>query len=554
MKKILIPIFVMIFLINIINAADDDNNQLGIYCKGETREINESTTLKEDVENVCFEIKKDNIILDCDDHKIIGKGTAGTGIRVTNVYPGSPCPKNITIKNCVIKNFNKGVGICQAEGEFFNNVLKENRYGASFVIPLESTNFEFRNNILENNFKDGLIASSGQFEMGIIDANGKIIIKDNIIRNNENGAKISGVGIKFIHNTLVDNDKDAIYGENLNDPSSFGLIPHGYFAPNMISQSIISDNTVKKSERALVLDQSKNLEVSNNDFDGQDLWDLSSSRGIKGESTNLNITIRDNVIINYSTVIGGIGNIISGNHLQGGFGIHGAGSSLIKNNIITARRGMEVGNNNQIINNTLKRLDIYDFAIQIVGDSNLVEKNNILNQFGWGVKVYGDSNVLKDNVIVETIWDEIFIEGENNINENNKIIGYIDFPSSSYIRNNGTEQVFIEYKLIVEQQVNNYWVFKEKLTQSGSSGITLQPGEFYDIKEQFDNYDKSIEEPGTYRLRLYLMDGQGFVLKNSQGENIETFYYFTVTEEGASKIGGDTFIGRVWNAIRNFFS
>ena len=536
MKKAILIIFVLIFLIGFVNAEEIDENALGIYCEGEIIELTESTNLIEDITNTCFEIKQHNIVLDCNNHKITGVDKKGYGIKVTyHTIPGQMVyPENVVIKNCVIENFKRGIIANQVGGEITGNILKNNWAGA-FLIARENPEFKFKNNILTNNVKYGIEYGTGE----------NVLIEGNIIENSETGINLGFCGdsnkdlksLRLINNHLLNNKEGVVL-------SCMDKGPH-----------TISENIIEKSERAIILNGAKNVKIENNNLDGADLWVLSSSRGIKGSSTTENVTITENTIINFSTVIGTSlkNSKLTNNVLQGGFAIHGAEGSLIDNNTIRARRGMEIGNNNEITNNLLERLDHYkNFAIQIVGNTNTIEYNEILGQFGWGVKIYGDSNTVRYNTIIETIWDEIYVEGNNNIISDNEIESYEEEISNSYIKNKGIEPVTFIPKITVQKKNEQGYWNDERIMYTGVSTVTLQPDEIFDFAENFNYYTErnTFNEPGEYRIHFWLTN-QGEVLRNSEGEPLEIYEEFTVLDSQQRMVGGGLFT-RIWSWLSNW--
>ncbi len=97
------------------------------------------------IESDCFMINTNNLVLDCNNHKITGPGIIGVsttnfaGVRLSSV-------KEVTLKNCVISGFGMGVQIYGSENNnLLNNILEGNNDG--IVI----TNSATKSNVLTGN-------------------------------------------------------------------------------------------------------------------------------------------------------------------------------------------------------------------------------------------------------------------------------------------------------------------------------------------------------------------------------------------------------------------
>ena len=82
--------------------------------------------------------------LDCAGHSIIGNGT-GYGVFLYSAY-------NVTIKNCVIKNFSKGIYVwSRGSGhKLIGNTVSDNNYGG-IVLDYRTQGNTIRDNTLSNN-------------------------------------------------------------------------------------------------------------------------------------------------------------------------------------------------------------------------------------------------------------------------------------------------------------------------------------------------------------------------------------------------------------------
>ena len=105
--------------------------------------IIQDTVLSEDI-NGSVIIGANNIVLDCNGYKIIGSG-GGFGVF-------SEQKNNITIKNCVISNFEIGIYLrCSSNNKVLENDISNNKLGIDLsCIVLMSDNLIYHNNFKNN--------------------------------------------------------------------------------------------------------------------------------------------------------------------------------------------------------------------------------------------------------------------------------------------------------------------------------------------------------------------------------------------------------------------
>ncbi|MFH0864321.1 MAG: NosD domain-containing protein [Candidatus Gottesmanbacteria bacterium] len=109
-------------------------------------EIYQNTILNEDVNGMVI-IGENNIILDCNGHKISGTST-GPGIILQEQKTG------VTIKNCEINNFFIGIDLEESSGNnFLNNKIIDNYYG---ILSDCSSDNVFSDNLLQDNHEIGI--------------------------------------------------------------------------------------------------------------------------------------------------------------------------------------------------------------------------------------------------------------------------------------------------------------------------------------------------------------------------------------------------------------
>ncbi|MEW6328674.1 MAG: PKD domain-containing protein, partial [Candidatus Micrarchaeota archaeon] len=212
-------------------------------------------------------IGADNITLDCGGYSIIGNGTS-FGVASEN-------RQNITIKNCVIKNFSRGISLASTTNSTLtNNTVLNNTYG---VVLVSSSNNNITENTAQNNTFGFLFAYSSSDN----------IISSSTALNNNEGFYLSDSS----HNTFaLDNARDNIGGfylfsspnntftESIAEKNTYGFFlessPGNIFTKNTATenkfgflysssnQSTVTNNTIANSSVAGVY----SLSSTNNNF------------------------------------------------------------------------------------------------------------------------------------------------------------------------------------------------------------------------------------------------------------------------------------------------
>jgi hypothetical protein len=114
--------------------------------------VSEDIILENDIldcANFGLIVKNDDLTIDCAGHKISGMGSL-SGILV------SPSKEGITVKNCVIDNFETGISLQGDNLSILNNTLINNRYGLRGI----TKDSLIINNQIENNLR-GIEMSPG---------------------------------------------------------------------------------------------------------------------------------------------------------------------------------------------------------------------------------------------------------------------------------------------------------------------------------------------------------------------------------------------------------
>ena len=189
-----------------------------VQCQDLDRSMN--YTLENDVvsNGTCFNISNENINLDCQGHSITGNITHGSGIQwkdALNHYV------NISIKNCVIKNFRKGIYFT----EDFNTSLIQNNTiinssGGGYGYGIEVYN-GYNSQIIGNNINTSIYGIVIQSSSGMnitnntlkentmaiyFSDNNNTITTNNTIRDNDYGIECSECHDElFVDQILINN-------------------------------------------------------------------------------------------------------------------------------------------------------------------------------------------------------------------------------------------------------------------------------------------------------------------------------------------------------------
>ncbi|MFH0972193.1 MAG: right-handed parallel beta-helix repeat-containing protein [Candidatus Micrarchaeota archaeon] len=152
----------------------------------------------------CFTVTSSNIVLDCAGHAISGDGT-GNGVDITSY-------SNVTIRNCNISSFDRGI---DSEG---NNLTIANNsiWNSTYGVLLQNNAFSnVTNNSIYNN-------SNGLGLFSFVGNNVNNTIANNIFDNNSDGIEFfTAVGGRAQNNTIANNTvrNSSSKGFHLNGPA-----------------------------------------------------------------------------------------------------------------------------------------------------------------------------------------------------------------------------------------------------------------------------------------------------------------------------------------------
>jgi parallel beta-helix repeat protein len=319
-------------------------------------EANKICTLNKDVIEP-VEITTSSLTLNCEGHKIESTSLqSGYGILISN-------KKNVTIKNCEIRNFSVGIELLGSTDNFLEeNIVSQNYLGIELYLSSDNTlknnraennhygihlhlssNNNLRNNRMENNdFNFSIYVWSGIYSEQIV---GEINDVDD--SNTVNGKPIYYWVNK--HDLTIPTNGGSVILVNCSNITVKGLEiknnSHGILLINT-SSSTITENNLENNLNALVL----SFDSNNNQIIANKINKNFFGLEIHKSSDNL---VRKNKITN------------NGSFVFGGYGIFLYVSSknvLVENDILS----------NNISESTIGLLLLYS-------DSNRIYHNNFIN-------------------------------------------------------------------------------------------------------------------------------------------------------------------------------
>jgi len=252
--------------------------------------INDSSTVTQNisVNGSAVTFNNNSITLDCLNNRITGN-TSGTGVTATN-------RNNITIRNCVLIQFDNGVGITASNNTVirdnfftnstthglryifssqlsFNNSVINNTANRSGTIGLRvegtQTNMTFSNNTVDNSLATGIQ----------LNINNSVVINNTVISN------ISAIDLTTQNTIIIGNTGRSTVGQ--------GLVLSG-FSPQSSNNTLINNTLSSLNNYAIFLSSSTvQTTVVNSTLNG--------SRGIGILGSNMHSNTFNNTIIQANT-------------------------------------------------------------------------------------------------------------------------------------------------------------------------------------------------------------------------------------------------------------
>jgi parallel beta-helix repeat protein len=308
--------------------------------------------------NRCLSVHTDNVILDCQGHKIENYTTSGDFVIALGGY------ENITIKNCIMNNYTYGIymGNTDYSTIYNNSISNMYGYGLSVVSNADNNNISY-NNITNVTTTDGIRINSNS------DNN---YIGHNIVNNTP-----SEFGI-----ALWTNCSNNTVEYNTVDGANVGILTQLGSWYNNISHNTIYDNTQRGM---MFLDNASYNTVYNNTFYG-----AFTQACLLTQRNNTGNVYDSNNLITCGTY--GFWDLASGGYST---------NMTYKNNYVynSTSYGIYIQNGNirNIYNNTIAGSGNYGMYIENTNNSNITE-NEIYNAT-TGLRIYYTSinNTVNDN-------------------------------------------------------------------------------------------------------------------------------------------------------------
>jgi parallel beta-helix repeat protein len=358
-----------------------------------------------------------NIVLDCDGHTIDGNNKFEDyyGIYLYN-------SNNITVKNCIITDFDNGVHTLWGPGQnntLFNNTISDNAEYGIFVSSASWTNNNISNNTIHSsNINSGLI----------LYAPGNVVSGNKIYNNSQRGIIMSSYNGNVVDgNTIYDNTLAGIYIASENNNISNNIIYNN--SDYGIRLNGASNTTIYSNEIYENQDQNIYLQIGSSDnlIKNNMIHNSDTDQGIRIVNTDsMNNHIINNTI--YENNNGGI--------WAGSWGSHVGPGNIISNNTIanhTNNRAIFVEMNNSVISGNIiynsKNAGIYVYydSYNMSIYDNIVYDNPHVGIYV--VRIY-DSNI-SNNFVYNNVQQGLYVrETNNSIFEKNNLTG--NWISASY--------------------------------------------------------------------------------------------------------------------------
>jgi len=364
--------------------------------------------------STCIDIQANNVILDCQGHLIDGIDDSSVNNYGILIYRNSPQETNITIKNCVVTDYEDGIYIYQASNnKVINCTSNSNTANGIF---LDSPVDMIGNNLILNctareNVGAGIfisVISNNTIENCDLESNsyGGIGIKNsgnNSIKNcyvfiPSTIAPIAGIDLDSANNNTIDNltiiyESSSSPGIYIRYGSSYNVVNNTYI--NSANDGIRIENDVNSDNYNVI----QNTKIS---FAGDNgIYIYYSSRN-KIINSVINSSYNYNIYIwasNYNEIVNStIENCSYDPETGNGIGIFVGSSSnntVISGNLIryNTQRGIYISQsrNVTIYNNIIQENGEYGIRFYSVSGSTIYNNlfNNTVN-FGLGGNIYAN--------------------------------------------------------------------------------------------------------------------------------------------------------------------
>jgi len=324
----------------------------------------------------CMNITANNVVLDCQGHTI--DGTDASDSYGIYIYRISAQNTNITVKNCIVTDWDYGIYLGNANNNTFtNNSVSSNfnTYGIGIYLDTSS------NNTLTNN-----TASSNDIGIYIINSNFNILTNNTANSNSEIGIYLDTSSNNTLTNNTASSNDIGIYIE-IN--SNFNILTNNTANSNSntgIYLSYNSNNTLinnianSNSNTGIYLDTSSNNTLINNTANSN-TYGIGIYLDSSSDNTLINNIANSNTYGIYlsSSYSNTIKDSTIQNNTEYGIYIYDSESNLIYNNIVhfnSVGIKLDISGANNIINGSIALSSSYDYLLRIAGSTNTFTNTN----------------------------------------------------------------------------------------------------------------------------------------------------------------------------------
>ncbi len=373
----------------------------------------------------CLLINASNVILDCKGHSIHTDQPSASAI--TFYAPFFESRENLTIKNCIIRDFNYGIfGNEVVNAKIVNNSIT-NSHGEELI------SFYYEYMSFRNLYSTSGIAIHGN----------KVLLENNSVElSSETGMHLSGYNFN-VRNNNVNQNRIGIYLGKLGNSnfSNNKAMENSVYDLSLDSYplcSITVENMTGSGNRPILFINKKTL-ISNIELSELILCNAHGSQ-VSGVTVHGSDKFRNNGILNLYSNNLSFNNVKSFGNLWG-FNIYSGSNATIKNSVAFGNvHGIDIGfysNHSILINNTAYENDWSGF--EIVGNNNIIT-NNIAHDNGN--EKFEQGNI--ESRFSRSAGFGFFIESSGNKITSNKAFGnsvsgfnfYNDRASSNEISGN----------------------------------------------------------------------------------------------------------------------
>lgn len=368
----------------------------------------------------CVKFATSDIELNCAGYSVLESGASGLNWAFAS---NNTELQNITIKNCMIQNYEVGINLLNTTHTIlFNNTLLSTAYSQILLNTISNANVSTNtltssssqraisvqngdNNTVENN----VVSGGGYSGIFLYHNTNSSVINNSLTTFNNYGIEIDTADdIDIQLNTISATTIDAIYATTL-------------------TNGTILNNSLSSASYSMSLSGSLNVLISNNTFL------ITDNNGPRFDNAN-NVTFTTNNLT--ATATGGIGtwfvsstNSLFTSNLVNGFGYYALaieGSSYINvtNNTINntgAGNGIGIITSSSYVNATNNTVSNAQYGIYLLTSDYSIVFNNSLDDNIYGVYANANNNLIDRNTITNSV-SGIYLTGTtNNVIQNNLV-------------------------------------------------------------------------------------------------------------------------------------